>query len=86
MARMVVGHGNDFEICDIESACIDNAKWQILTAITLLKDGAEKAKKIVKNYKPAFSMKEEFLAYKDSFNDSGDRIVYESDVARARID
>ena len=63
-----------------------NAKWQILTAITLLKDGGKTAKKIVENYKPAFSTKEEFLAYKDSFYKREDRIVYDGGIAHVNID
>lgn len=72
-------HGNDYYIEDAESAYITSAKWQLLMIKTLLENGAERAKTIKQNFKPAFSSKEEFLAYQDSLNDSGDRIKYNTD-------
>lgn len=72
-------HGSDYEIADAEAACVTNAKWQLALMRLLLENGAERAKKIVAEYKPAFASKEEFLAYQDSLNSSGDRIVYSDD-------
>jgi metal-dependent amidase/aminoacylase/carboxypeptidase family protein len=73
------GHGNDYQIFDAEKACVLNAKWQILMLTMLLENNAQKANEIIKNYKPTFNSKEEFLAYMDSLNSSGDRICYNED-------
>ena len=42
----------------------------------LLENGAERAKKVIDEFVPAFATKEEFFAYQDSFISSGDRIHY----------
>ena len=75
------GHGNDYEICDPQVACVDSAKWQMAMLLLLLENGAERAKQILADYQPKFASKEEFLAYQDSLNDSGDRITYREDGA-----
>ena len=72
-------HGSDYEICDPVSACITNAKWQITMAYMLLSDGAERAKRIISEFEPSFEAIRAFLAYQDSLNSSGDRIVYNAD-------
>ena len=79
------GHGNDYYIEDPEKACVTCAKWQLAMASLLLGNGAERAKKIVAEYKPQFESKGAYLAYMDSLNASGDRIVYGEDGARVRI-
>lgn len=78
------GHGNDYEICDPVAACVENAKWQTAMLLLLLGDGAARAKQIVADFKPLFASKEEFLAYQDSLNSSGDRILYRED-GRAEV-
>jgi len=72
-------HGNDYYIEDPESAYITSAKWQLLMLKKLLENGGERAKFIMKNFKPRFTSKEEFLAYQDSLNGDGDRIIYNDD-------
>lgn len=72
-------HGNDYEIYDKEAACIDSAKMQLTMLNLLLKDNAERAYKIIKEFKPRFKSKEDFLAFQDSLNVSGDRITYRED-------
>lgn len=72
-------HGNDYEICDPVAACVDNAKWQVAMLLLLLGNGAERAKSIIKEFKPTFASKEEFLAFQDSISSSGDRIIYRED-------
>ena len=54
---------------------------RILSAMLslLLSDGARRAKEIVAAYKPEFESKDAYLAYMDSLNDSGDRIIYKED-------
>ncbi len=73
------GHGNDYYICDAGSACVKSAKWQIGMLCVILGNGAERAKKIISEYKPVFASKEEFLAYQDSICSSGNRITYRED-------
>ncbi len=72
-------HGNDYRIADVQAACVDNAKWQLAMLLLLLGDGAKRAKQVIEEYTPLFSSKEEFLAYVDSLNASGERIVYGED-------
>ena len=80
------GHGNDYEVFDPESACVKNAKWQVAMVTLLLQDDAARAKKILEEFKPVFPSKEAFLAYQDSLNCEGDRIVYREDnVAEIRL-
>lgn len=69
-------HGDDFYITDPELACIKNAKWQLVMLKKLLENGAERAKKIISEFKPMFASKEDYLAYVDSLASSGDRITY----------
>ena len=59
-------HGADFRIIDEELAYIVTAKIFALSAYRLLRNGAVKAKEIVKNYHPVFT-KEEYIQYMDSF-------------------
>ena len=73
------GHGSDYEIADPVAACVDCAKWQMGMLYLLLTDGAERAKTIVAEYKAPFASKDEYLAFIDSLNDSGDRITYNED-------
>lgn len=72
-------HGNDYHIENVDAACVDNAKWQIGMLKLLLQDNAERAYKIIDEFEPMFSSKEEFLAYVDALNDEGDRITYNED-------
>ena len=78
-------HGNDYYIADPYSACVKNAKWQIMMLNILLGNGAERAKNILASFKPSFASVKEFLAYQDSINDSGDRITYKDDGADVRL-
>ena len=72
-------HGSDYEIVDPVAACVTNAKWQLTMASILLSNGAERAKNIISEFKPAFESKKAFLDYQDSLNTSGDRITYNDD-------
>ena len=77
------GHGNDYYIVDPEFACVNSAKVQLGMLYILLKDGAQRAKEVIKNFKPKFT-KESYLAYMDSLNLSGDRIVYKEHGAEIK--
>lgn len=72
-------HGNDYEIIDPQAACVDSAKWQMATLKLLLENNAERAKKIIREYKPLFSSAKAFLDFQDSLQCSGDRIIYRED-------
>ena len=78
-------HGNDYQIVNLETACVQNAKWQLSMLFLLLCDGGKRAKDIISSFKPFFGSKEEYLSYVDLLNDSGDRIVYEDDSAQIRL-
>ena len=79
-------HGNDYYIADPVAACVDSAKLQMGMLHILLSDGAQRAKKIVAEYKPQFAGKEAYLAYVDSLNCKGDRITYGQDgIAKVNI-
>lgn len=69
-------HGSDYEIENPTLACIASAKWQATALAILLKDNAERAKMIIKNYKPLFKSKDAFLSYQDKLSSEGDRINY----------
>lgn len=59
-------HSVNFDIVDEELAYIVTAKIFALSAYRLLRDGAVKAKKIVRDYEPVLT-KEEYMEYMDSF-------------------
>lgn len=78
-------HGADYYISDPERACVGSAKWQLEMLRILLSDGAEKAKKIVVDYKPQFTSKEEYFEYIDKFSSDGDRISYFAGKAEVKL-
>ena len=78
------GHGNDYEIVDPVAACVDSARWQLAMLKLLLENGAERANKIKSEFTPKFT-KDEFLAYQDSLNASGDRIAYADGTATVTL-
>jgi len=81
------GHGNNYEIADPIKACVDSAKWQLGMLLLLLENNGTRARQIIDEYKPQFASKDDYLAYMDSLNCSGDRIVYREDgVAEVKID
>ena len=80
-------HGSDYTIKDPVLACVRCAEWEVTMLTLLLGDGAERARKIINEFKPQFASAREFLDYQDSLNDSGDRIVYkDSGVAQVRYE
>lgn len=79
MGSVGKGHGNDYYVVDPECACVTNAKWQLMTLRLLLENGAERARKIVEDYRPSFATKEAFLAAQDKMRSSGDRVEYTED-------
>lgn len=80
-----MAHGADYFIQNPERACVDSAKWQLELARVLLSSGAERAKKIVADYKPLFASKEEYFEYIDAISCDGDRIVYSDGKAEVNL-
>lgn len=73
-------HGNDYQICDPQAACVASAKFQLGMLYILMSDCAKRAKDIISSFKPQFASKEEYFNYVNSLNCSGDRIVYNADT------
>lgn len=73
------GHGSDYYITDPYTACVESAKMQLAMLYILLKDNAQRAKKVVEEYVPMFNGKEGYMEYMDALMDSGDRIKYTDD-------
>lgn len=79
-------HGSDYYIVDKEAATVSSAKMQVAMLYTLLGDGAERAKKIIAEFKPQFPSMKAYFDYVDRINGDGDRIVYREDgVAEVRL-
>ena len=51
----------------------------------LLGNGGERARTIIKEHKPLFNSKEEFLTFQDGLNSSGDRIAYGEGAATVKL-
>ena len=79
------GHGNDFYIQNPELACVMSAKWQLAMLLVLLGNGADRAKKIISDFKPIFSSKEEYFDYIEKIYSTGDRITYTGDMCEVRL-
>ena len=56
-------HSPNFRYSDKELACVSSAKWQLQMLALLLENNAERANKIIKNYKAPFSSKEEYFEF-----------------------
>ncbi len=56
------GHGVDYQIKDVEKACLNAAKAQLLMVEALLQNGAEKAQSIIKGCKPLYPSIKAYLA------------------------
>ena len=78
-------HGNNYEVVDPVAACVGSAKLQMGMLLLLLENDAQRAKKVIAEYKPVFETKEAYLQYMDSLNKAGDRIVYNEDETVAKI-
>ena len=72
-------HGSNYYIENPVDACVNSAKLQLGMLKILLGNGAERAKKIIAEYKAPFASIPEYLAFMDSLIDSGDRIEYTDD-------
>ena len=73
------GHGNDYQVSDPETACVTSAKWQLAMLGILLGNNAERAKKVLAEFKPRFESKEEYFAVLDSLSSTSSKITYNED-------
>lgn len=78
-------HGKDYYIADPDKACLGSAKWQLKMLELLLENDAVRAKQIIADFKPEFASKEEYFAYIDAMETSGDRITYAEGKAEVRL-
>lgn len=69
-------HSSVFQIQDPLVACVENAKFQLGILYILLSDEAKRAREIIEEFKPQFASKDEYLAFVESINSSGNRIEY----------
>lgn len=70
-------HGDDFRITDPECACVKSAQAQLCLLALLLRDGGERAKRIVANYKPEFASMQEYFDYVDQLDLDVEAVSYE---------
>ena len=78
-------HGNNYEVVDPVAACVGSAKLQLGMLLILLSNGAERAKKVIAEYKPLFKSKDAYLQFMDSLYQEGDRITYNDDETIAKV-
>ena len=78
-------HGNNYEVVDPIAACVGSAKLQLGMLLILLSNGAERAKKVIAEYKPLFASKDAYLQFMDSLYKEGDRIIYNDDESVAQV-
>lgn len=72
-------HGSDYRIFDVETACVDSAKIQLIAIKLLLQNNAQKAKQAIDLYKPYFKNKSEFFDYVDNICKEFDAVCYNED-------
>ena len=72
-------HGNNYQIIDPVTACVDRAKLQLGMLLLLLGGEGQQAKKVLQEYTPQFESKEAYFAYVDSFCSQGNRIEYDEE-------
>ncbi len=58
---------------------------QLGMLLILLSDGAKEAKRVLAEFEPMFASKDEYLAFIDAFNKTGDRIEYTADETSAKV-
>ena len=80
-----LAHGNDYFIIDPERACVGSAKLQLGMLYLLLENGGERAKEIIRNFKPQFSSAAEYLEFVDGISSEGERITYTEDGAQIKL-
>lgn len=71
-----IEHGNNYEIFDPETACVDSAKVQIVALRMFLQNNAENAWNAIRSYSPAFKTKDDYFRFKDSITCDYEAVEY----------
>ena len=74
-----IGHGNNYYVEDVETACVLSAKVQVATAWKLLKDDASIAKDMLAKAELRFPSIKDYLAYVDKLTLDKDAVIYNED-------
>lgn len=72
-------HGKDYYIVDHYNACVNGVKAEVGLIYALLSNKAEKAKKVIANFKPLFASIDEYLAHKNSLALDKDTVIFNDD-------
>lgn len=72
-------HGNDYRIIDVESACVNSAKYQLMMIDLLLRDQAAFAKKVLAEKQPVFSSTAEYVKAVDKLTFNKQTVFYNDD-------
>ncbi len=72
-------HGKDYYIVDHYNACVNGVKAEVGLIYALLSNKAEKAKKVITNFKPLFASIDEYLAHKNSLALDKDTVIFNDD-------
>ncbi len=78
-------HGDDYHIDDFDTACVLSAQCQLLLAAELLKNGAEKARRVVESYVPLYASREEYFRAIDALSTDRELIAYDGASARVQF-
>ena len=70
-------HGSDYRIADVDTACVDSAKIQLIAIRLLLENEAGIAKQATELYHPYFRNKKEYFAFADNIQREFDAVIYE---------
>lgn len=80
-----IGHGANYYIKNTDTALVGSANVQLKMLSILLSNGAERAKKVIADFKPEFESKQAYLDFIDSLVSTGDRIEYKEDEAIVKL-
>jgi len=72
-------HGSDYRIVDVERACVNSAKCQLMMLSLLMKDDAAEARKVVAERNPLFPTFADYFAAIDKITLDLDAITYNED-------
>jgi len=69
-------HGSEYYITDPDLACVTSAAIQLVFLVMALRNGGEKAKSVIENYKPAFASMQEYFDFVDKLALDCDAVTY----------
>ena len=73
------GHGNDYRIADVNRACVNSAKAQVMMLSLLMKDDAAEARKVIDERRPVYSSIREYF-------ETVDKITLDQDAVKTNED